>query len=84
MPTKGKKDKSGCCPGVIPTPQPGWQMRLLDGCCRVEYIYKGPLVHGGPAWYWDLDKKRWIVPPGLPDPNPWTPEGVPLAGPGTM
>lgn len=79
-----RKMKPCCCPGLIPTPVAGYRMRLLDGCCRVEYVYKPPIGPDGPPWFWDLAKKEWIVPPGLPDPNPWTPSGVPLGGPGTM
>jgi hypothetical protein len=77
------KDKH-CCPGVIPTPTAGWQIRLLDDCCTVEYIFKLPWGAEASRWIWSMKDRKWTPPIDHPDPNPWTPEGVPLAGPGTL
>ncbi len=81
---ESKNTKHHCCPGVIPTPIPGWQMKLLDDCCTVEYTYKTPAGNITAIWLWKIKQREWAPPFGHPDPNPVAPDGVPLAGPGTM
>lgn len=57
-------------------------MRLLPDC-TVEYVFLTPIGGESLPWIWDIKRRKWTPPPGS-EPNPWTPEGVPLAGPGTF
>lgn len=64
-------------PAEIPIPVEGWIRKMIeDG--MVEY------VRNGERWLWDSKKAQWIPPRNLSDPNPITPTGERLAGPGTM
>ena len=60
-----------------PVPVAGWKVRTRrDG--MVEYTREGEI------WLWDPRTGRWKPPLGHPDPNPITPTGERLGGPGTM
>lgn len=64
-------------PRPIPSPE-GWEKKVLEN--RMIQFTRGRDI-----WWWDPIKGKWLIPPGITpsDPNPITPTGERLAGPGT-
>lgn len=64
----------------LPKTVEGWRIkkRLRDGTVVYEH------ERSGEVWLWIPRTLQWVPPADHPDPNPITPEGKRLAGPGTM